>query len=236
MSNKKLEYLAWDSDFFMKKIGRILVENSDNLTNILEDAKKTDYKLVYFFGKNDFFVDDKILKQFNGHLADIKVLFEKNIENEQKESIFISEYTSNELVPELEELAYISGEYSRFKLDKNFDKDDFYRMYKIWIENSVKRQNADNVFVAKENDIIKGMVTLKVEKEKGQIGLIAVSPDTQGKGYGKALISACESELWNKNILKLKVPTQLDNKQACDFYEKYSFQIKEITNTYHFWL
>ena len=80
------------------------------------------------------------------------------------------------------------------------------------------------------------MVTLKIDKEKGHIGLIAVSPDTQGKGYGKALIDSCENELLNKGYYKLEVSTQIDNKQACLFYEKCGFKIKDITNIYHFWL
>ena len=236
MNNSKIEYLAWDSDFFMKKIGRISVENSDNLANILEEAKNVNYQLTYVFGNKDLFVSDKILKQFNGHLADRKVLYEKDVETVKKQVIFVSEYKDNKLNDELEELAYISGEYSRFKLDNNFEENDFYRMYKIWIENSVKHLNTDNVFVAKEKDTIKGMVTLKVDAEKGHIGLIAVSPDMQGKGYGKALINACENELLSKGITKLEVPTQSNNIQACKFYEKCDFKIKEVTNIYHFWI
>ena len=236
MNKEKVEYLAWDSDFFNKKIGRVLAENSDNLIPILGEAKEANYQLVYVFGNKDFFVAEEILKQFNGKLIDIKVLFEKNINKENEQIPFVSEYNSDKLTAELEKLAYISGEYSRFKLDKNFKKDDFYRMYKIWIESSVKRKIADNVFVVKEQNTIKGMVTLKVGKEKGHIGLIAIAPDTQGKGYGKALIFACENELLSKEIYKLEVPTQIDNQQACLFYEKCGFQVREITNIYHFWL
>jgi len=236
MINEKIEYLTWDSDFFKKKIGRVLAENSEEIINVFEEAKKDNYQLIYVFGNENLFVDEKILKQFNGHLADRKVLFKKNIESKKEQTSFVSEYTGNELTTELEQLAYESGKYSRFKTDKNFAENDFYRMYKIWIENSVKKQIADKVIVVKENDIIKGMVTLKIDSEKGDIGLIAVAPDTQGKGYGKVLISACENELLSKNIFKLEVPTQLANTQACRFYEKCGFEIKEITNIYHFWL
>lgn len=228
--------MSWDSDFFKKKIGRMLADNPDNLPTLLEEAKKEDYRLIYVFGNKDFFVKDEILQQFNGKLVDRKVLFEKNIENRKAQSIFISEYTENELTSELEELAYISGEFSRFKSDDNFQKDDFYRMYKSWIENSVKKQIADHIFIAKENETVRGMATLKVDYEKGHIGLIAVASETRGKGYGKALISACETELLNRGISKLEVPTQSDNVQAVKFYEKCGFKIKEITNIYHFGL
>jgi len=235
MIDNKIEYLPWDSDFFQKKIGQVFVDNSDNIINILEKAKKTNFQLIYLFGNNNFFVDKEVLKQFNGKLVDIKVLFGKNLDINKNQTFVDLEYKSNILTFDLEQLAYISGEYSRFKLDNNFQKDDFYRMYKIWIENSVKHKIADKVFVIKENDAIKGMITLKILNTKGHIGLIATALDSQGKGYGKMLISACENELVSRGIFKLEVPTQLHN-SAIKFYEKCDFLIEKVTNIYHFWL
>jgi dTDP-4-amino-4,6-dideoxy-D-galactose acyltransferase len=232
----EIKYLEWDSDFFRKKIGRISVQHSDNIEATLHKAKDEGYQLIYAFGDKDFFVEDTILQQFGGHLADRKVVYEKTIKEKQSQST-VSVYESKELVPELESLAYESGKYSRFKLDTNFEKDDFYRMYKIWIENSINRQIADKIFVTKNNnEQIQGMLTLKITEDKGHIGLIAVSPNSQGRGYGKALISACENELLDKGIATLEVPTQWDNKQACKFYERCGFTTKEISNIYHFWL
>ena len=90
--------------------------------------------------------------------------------------------------------------------------------------------------VLKENEQIKGMVTLKISEKIGHIGLIAVSSKAQGNGYGKMLIKACENKLFTNDIFQLEAPTQKDNVQACGFYEKCGFKIKEITNIYHFWL
>ena len=236
MFNEQIEYLSWDSDFFEKKIGRIYANQISNLDNILSEAQRANYQLVYVFGDKDYFIDDNILKRFSGHLADRKVLYEKKTIGTKENLSFISEYKEDGLVPELEQLAYDSGKFSRFKRDKNFRKDDFYRMYKIWMENSVKKQMADNIFVVIENGIVKGMVTLKIKNEKGHIGLIAVSPDVHGKGYGKALINACENKLFANGILSIDVPTQADNISACKFYEKCGFQLKDINNIYHFWI
>jgi len=236
MSNSSIKYLDWDSGFFGKKIGRIRFEKPDHLKNLLQIAKSSDYQLIYVFINEDSFIEDLILKQFNGKLVDRKVLFGKEIHTLKEEYKFVSKYKSKQLTPELEQLAYESGQYSRFKLDSNFEQDDFYKMYKIWILKSLTNEMADNLFVVKENNVLKGMVTLKIDNEKGHIGLIAVSPDTQSKGYGKALINACENELLNKGITKLEVSTQIDNIPACKFYKKCGFEIKEITNIYHFWL
>lgn len=236
MYNEQIEYLVWDSNFFKKKIGSIFVKNIDSLKEILKESTISGFQLVYVFCNNDLFVHDSVLGQYNGKLIDIKILYEKEIKILKEQSIFVSEYKNKELTTELELLAYEAGRYSRFKLDKNFEKNDFYRMYKIWIKESLEHQMADNVFVVKEDDIIKGMITLKDNNENGNIGLCAVSPDMQNRGYGKALVTTCENELYHKGIFKLDVPTQAGNINACKFYEKCGFYKKEITNIYHFWL
>jgi ribosomal protein S18 acetylase RimI-like enzyme len=232
----QIEYLTWDSDFFEIKTGRFFVKSPTCFERVLLEAQHLGYMLVYAFVEKDILIDESILKKFNGHLADRKIIYEKRIKEKVENPNFISEYTDDNLCLDLEQLAYESGKYSRFKLDKNLSKDYFYRLYKTWIEKSIKKQIADNVFVVKENNVIGGMVTLKVDNEKGHIGLIAVSPDSQGKGYGKALINACENQLIDKGISELDVPTQGDNIQACKFYEKCGFQIKETINIYHFWI
>ena len=232
-----IKYLSWDSNFFGKKTGKIVCNDSSELPNLLNKAKHENYKLIYVFGNENFYVENEVIKQYNGTLVDRKVVYHKRINTTGflplTEQI---EYYNGNLTKELEELTYLSGRFSRFNLDDNFRKNDFYQMYQIWIKNSLSGQIADFVLVLKENEQIKGMVTLKISGKIGQIGLIAVSPETQGKGYGTMLIKACENKLLTKDIFQLEVSTQKDNVQACNFYEKCGFKIKEITNIYHFWL
>jgi len=230
-----IKHLSWDSNFFAKKIGKIICNNPVELPNLLNKAKYDNYELIYVFGNENCYVENEIVKRYNGKLMDKKVLYQKKITGLLPLLEQIENYTGN-LTKELEELAYVSGGYSRFKLDKNFRKDNFYQMYKIWIERSIKKEIADNVFVVKGDNTIKGMVTLKIEGNTGRIGLIAITLANQGKGYGKALINTCENELLRKNIVNLEVATQIDNTQACRFYEKCDFKIKEVTNIYHFWI
>ena len=78
--------------------------------------------------------------------------------------------------------------------------------------------------------------TIKITDGKGVIGLIAVSPLSQGKGYGQILNDACCNELSQLNIKILEVATQMDNAGACRFYEKCGFSVQSVTNIYHFWL
>lgn len=233
---KKIEYLDWDSNFFNLKVGQIIINKNDDLEIELHNSLNSKYELLYIISDKNLIIDNKILIKYCGKLVDRKVTFIKEILSNNKQSSFIYEYLNKELNLELEQLAYEAGKYSRFKLDDNIENIYFYKMYKIWIEESIKHNIASNVFIANENNTIKGFATLKLFETKGVIGLIAVSPDSQGKGYGRELLNSCENELYKKNIKYIEVSTQYINENACNFYKKCNYKISEIKNVYHFWI
>jgi dTDP-4-amino-4,6-dideoxy-D-galactose acyltransferase len=236
-----IEYLSWDSDFFNKKIGKISYDIPDEtkLKKVLEKAKTEHYQLLYIFAPERLCIGDEILKNYSGKLVDRRILYSHQIENILERNQFseiVTLYSEKVLSNELENLAYLSGKYSRFNLDENFEQDIFRRLYKTWIIKSVQKEMADSVLIVKDYDTIVGMVTLNYGEKVGTIGLIAVSALAQGKGYGKKLINACIYDLYKRNISTLEVPTQANNISACLFYEKCGFTCKLITNIYHFWL
>lgn len=233
-----LELLKWDTDFFGIKIGRILFDSTESrLTALLDKAKKQGYRLVYVFSDENRFLNSDILGSSNGKLVDRKIVYQKrvcsyDVLNEKT----IYPYTSSENTEKLLDLAYISGKYSRFRLDENFPIGSFERMYKEWLLKSLNGELADVVYLARENNKVSGFVTLRCGKDSGDIGLIAVNTENQNKGIGAKLIHACEEYLYKKSIDNLKVPTQMDNIQACRFYEKCGFVKISVTNIYHFWV
>lgn len=242
-----IEYLSWDSDFFKKKTGKIVYNkksDAQSLKEILLRARKEEYQLVYVFSREDLYVNEDVLAAFNGRLVDRKIVYSQRLDNNthmedrqvEVDKVKVYEYPFSSLDPELEKLAYLSGIYSRFRLDENFVEDDFFRLYKTWIEKSVTKEIADRVYVIKENDIITGMITLKYRECWSEIGLIAVSENVQKKGAGKVLLQKCFKDSLKNGVLEIKVPTQMENKLACTFYEKNGFKIETITNIYHFWL
>ena len=236
MQPAEIKLLTWDTDFFHKKIGRIDYDGSANLSSLLQQAKNEDYKLIYVFCNGSVFLPPDVLETFSGTLVDRKVIYENNRLIAKEISFPVEEYSLSEVSEELEQLAYVSGRYSRFRMDTNFHPNDFHRMYRTWIAKSVSHEIADKVFVIREKDQIRGMVSLKITDGKGVIGLIAVSLLSQGKGYGQILNDACCNELVKRNINTLEVATQLDNISGCRFYEKCGFKVQLVTNIYHFWL
>lgn len=229
--------LAWDSQFFGKKIGRldIFEENDGFLKENLSKAFVENYDLIYLFTEKNIHVSDKILQEFHGELVDKKVIFTAEIEQlSTKQNTNIKEFLDKKATNELYELAYLSGSHSRFKLDEKLGIENFKRLYREWIDKSVSHEIAHKIFVYGDEKV-GGMITLGVKDRIATIGLIAVDETLQGHGVGRALIDACVDFCRNEQIKTLDVPTQLDNLQACRFYEKYGFEVKDIKNIYHFW-
>jgi dTDP-4-amino-4,6-dideoxy-D-galactose acyltransferase len=231
------EYLQWDSDFFEMKIGKIIFTDDHELHNICDEARKKKYQLLYVFCAEDYFFSEKMLNSYNLNLVDRKIVyFQKLNKNciDENELTNISEYKADKMEKSLEELAYVSGQFSRFKVDTMFGEMRFRKLYRAWMEKSLRKEIADKVFVKKNNDgEIIGMVTLKNRPEYSDIGLIAISEQERRKGYGKELIRKCIGET---RAEKIKVTTQLNNKRACEFYERVGFRKENITNIYHLWV
>ncbi len=228
--------LAWDSHFFSKKIGRIDVTDENIfLAQSLENAFQQDYDLVYVFGEKKTIIPSEILVKFNGKLVDRKITYTVRIEDLlTKTTTKIKEFEQKD-GSVLYDLAYLSGTHSRFKLDEDLGVENFKRLYREWIDKSVNHQIAEKVFIYEDDERIKGMVTLGVKETTATIGLIAVEETLQGKGVGMSLIDACVQYCRTTTITTLDVPTQLDNIQACRFYEKCGFSEKSVQNIYHFW-
>jgi len=228
--------LAWDSRFFGKKIGKIDVE--DDYTGLVENIEKAfrqAYDLLYVFGNKNTDIPSEILTRFNGKLVDRKITYTAHIEDlRTKSTVEIKEFRSLDN-SSLYDLAYLSGNHSRFRLDKGLGIENFKRLYREWIDKSVSHQIAKKVFVYEDSEQIKGMITLGVKENTATIGLIAVDESLQGKGVGMSLIDTCVQHCKAENIATLNVPTQLDNIQACKFYEKCGFTEKSVQNIYHFW-
>jgi len=239
MSNK-LEILDWDSNFFGYPVARItaLSISNEHLANLIKEAKDKSIKLVYIFSDPADKNSANTINNSDAKLVDQKITFHIKIISPVVNPIdsCIKEFESDQPSKQLINLAIQSGLYSRYKIDSNFKNNEFERMYLAWIEKSVNKKIADNTLIYEENGMELGFVTLKIKDKFGQIGLIAVDETSRGKSIGKKLITAVIDILFKKNITDLEVATQLDNIEACRFYEKVGFKGIKIENIYHIWL
>lgn len=222
-----IKKLQWDSDFFNLNIGEIDVKNFRDAVNF------ADFNLLYLHSTADF---DLEIDGFHDSFSEEKVVFRKSLssvkyDSQNIHSVKKTDYNINDIY----ELAFESGKNSRFLLDKNFGREKFEDLYKIWIQNSIFKDFADDVLVYKlENDIL-GLLTYKATANNASVGLIAVSSAQQGKGIGAQLLNYLESVLVQNGVKNLSIPTQSGNLQACNFYTKTGYKISERIFIKHYW-
>ncbi len=230
-----VERLTWDSDFFGYEIGKIDLKNNMSLDyeEFLKSASK--FKLVYIFCKTtiDFDHFDKV---------DEKIILDKNVgfefEDKNNNGIKIQSFNENDhSLVEIKKLALESGIYSRFYLDKNFKQKEFEKLYISWIEQSINKKIAFDVIVATDVDnTILGFITLNKKNENiAEIGLVAVSEASRGKGIARKLLNYSFKKTKKLGFETIQVVTQNENIPAMKLYESVGFEIKEKTFVYHYW-
>lgn len=230
----KVERLAWDSDFFGLRIGRVFVSTEEEgvaLASLRKNLKE-DYDLLYLFTSHGMrFPDDKV------KLVDEKVVYclSKVISSEANPNVELWDGNKG-VTDELLYLALISGKYSRFKLDERLPSGSYERLYSRWIERSVNHVIATEVFCYMVNNMPRGLVTLDRKNGVGTIGLVAIHEDFQYQGIGAAMMRHVIRFAQKHDCGKLSVTTQLENVSACKLYEKVGFQVESVTDVWHWWL
>lgn len=223
-----INHLQWDSDFFKKKIGDIHLTQTENISPdhsydliVVKQSADFDYDIE---GYQPTFKETKV--NFIKPLDGLNVLpsdIVKDTDNDEKEINFFKE------------LAYESGKKSRFLLDKSFGEAKFKELYDMWIINSLNKKFAVKTFFIEQENVAIGFVTVQQYDTLGKIGLIATHPDFQGKGYGKKLLETAEDFCIKNGITHLEIPTQKENIQACAFYKKQGYTIKDELIIKHYW-
>lgn len=230
-----VERLAWDSDFFGYEVGKIDLKKHISLDfqEFLDSASK--FKLVYIFSK--YSINYDLINR-----VDEKIIFEKTIdfqiEENNNKGIEVQSFNENDhSLLEIKKLALESGIYSRFYLDKNFKQNEFEKLYISWIEQSINKKIAFDVIVATDNNkTILGFITLNKKNENiAEIGLVAVSEASRGKGIAKKLLNYSFKKAKKLGFETIQVVTQNENIPAMKLYESVGFEIKEKTFVYHYW-
>lgn len=134
-----------------------------------------------------------------------------------------------DLNSELESLAFQSGAFSRFKTDTRLKSGEFEKLYKLWIQKSLKE---GHVLVSQGNS---GFASYSIKAELAQIGLIAVEGSQRGKHWGQRLIQAAEAFAFSKGAKKMRIGTQEANQPACSLYKKLGYEVVERVRVGHYW-
>lgn len=225
-----IELLEWDSNFFKKRVGRISIDSEGQLRDV---NNRSAYDVIYVFSNNPELklplVDSKIVYMIN----DLQ-----NVQDGTVSSVGVIELydATKDSYSDLLSLALQSGEYSRFKLDSNFEENEYQKLYKEWLDQSIAKKLATDILVKRINKKVVGFAILAKKTENlADISLVAVDSEFRGRGIAKQLIQEAVALAKLQQYNKIQVVTQLDNNPANKLYKSVGFTEYSLTYIYHIW-
>ena len=227
MSDFQIQKLIWDSTFFGYKIGKVEINNILNVKDLINTIKNSTFDMVQVFSNQNL---ESVFKQ---NPIDLKLTYSKKVATATTNNHCIKS-VNKDLDGTLVKLAKEAGIHSRYKTDKNLQL-KFEEMYETWMNKSLKRELAIEVFAYQDKNRINGIVTINKKYKKAEIGLIAVDHKAQSKGIGTQLLQSVENWALKQNLENICVATQEENYNACQFYEKNNYIISDKTYIYHVW-
>lgn len=225
--------LDWDSDFFGLRIGKAIVSSEEDVVALSRWEKDYRYRfdLIYIFSEPVIDIPFD-----NARLVDRKAVFSIDHLRENEDCPAIVCWISPETTDSLVSLALVSGKYSRFKTDPRLPDGSYERLYTRWIEQSVNKSIATEVFCYMIEGIPRGLLTLDRRTEPSVIGLVAVDEGCQHQGIGTALIRQAVSYVHKHEGERINVATQMDNEPACRLYSRCGFSLESVKKIWHWWL
>jgi dTDP-4-amino-4,6-dideoxy-D-galactose acyltransferase len=239
-----VKLLAWDSQFFGFNIGLLLSSGFDSSQWAAAKQESEDLNLscLYLLADPSNPAAIQLAEKAGFHYMDARLTFEfcRSAKTGAIKPIDLPNHrlraTELQDLPELKAIARISHNNTRFYADPNFSLEDCYRLYEVWIENSLAGY-AQQVFVA-ENRIslaVEAYITCHLQDRKGEIGLIAVHPSARGQQIGYCLIQKSLNWFFENGAETVEVVTQGSSRPAVNLYQKAGFQMSALQLWFHKW-
>lgn len=235
----ELTQLDWDTEYFGVRSAKVL------LNNIVSSEEKELIKR--FMHAYDFItitnIDNRsennfwIATETSAFQTDINIQFVKQLPRMLFKETYVTEvydtFPRNEQIIETANKAF---RYSRFFNDPWLPSKKARNLYAQWVENAFDKPGRYFV-IAKQHDKIVGFLLFSMDLASltARIELVAIDENHRGNSVGKSLISKMESVLNKREIVQVKVGTQLDNLSAYSFYTSCGFKLVSYSSVYHYW-
>jgi dTDP-4-amino-4,6-dideoxy-D-galactose acyltransferase len=230
------ELLQWDSEFFGLTIARIMVHplTSSIVAQIDYWSNQESVDCLYLLVDSSDAETVYVAESHGFRLVDIRITLEA-IVNEQKVGVDPCVRTVEPRdIDLLRTIAANSFRESRFYTDHQFPREKCDELYATWIENSCDGW-ADAVLVYSPEKTPLGFVSCHLKPDFGQIGLVGVRSDIQGRGVGKKLLTSALHWFGQHERKRVRVVTQGRNIRAQKIYQKSGFVTSEVQLWYHRW-
>ena len=236
MSTPPCEVLPWDSEFFGCRVARVLGGRLDRgrLAAIESWCRTEAIDCLYFLADSGDPATAVLAEGAGFRLVDLRVTLARPTTGfDPPEAVSWIRPARAEDVPELRRIATVSHHDSRFYADPHFDRGRCDELYAAWIEKSCRE---DMVLVAEHEKRPAGYISCLLRSAgEGEIGLLAVSSEAQGRGLGGALVGAALRWFADRGAARVRVVTQGRNTRAQRLYQAHGLLTHSIGLWFHHW-
>lgn len=234
-----LRLLEWDTAFFGRRIAVLAAPplDADDLAQSIREARELGIECVYALTDVEAQAGIHALSRAGARLVDVRITFERGLRDlaASPADPVIRDAEPRDLA-ELRALAAASHESSRFYADGRFPRDLCHELFATWIEKSCTGW-AQMVRVAAIDGAVRGYTTGHVrENGRGEIGLVAVDPRSQGRGLGRSLVKSTLGALRDLGLTNVTVVTQGRNIGAQRLYQAEGFRTQRVQTWHHLWI
>jgi len=228
-----IEPLAWDSEFFGRKIGALTrVWTGPSVASDLASARAEGYDYLVSRPPVEDAAAIRTLEAAGFYLTDLGVTWASDVRRYLDASNGASapsaRHATEADLPWLQQSASHLFPLSRFYHDPFYSKEEADRLHETWLANSVRGKAADAVLLIPSS----GFVTCKLAKDgAGEIVLIGVVYGARRRGTGRALMTAALEWFRSTGVVMVRVKTQVKNLQAMNFYRQLGFDLHSTDMT-----
>jgi len=102
---------------------------------------------------------------------------------------------------------------------------------RLYNESNLNDSKCNN-FICKVNDIIVGIISVKIHNDEGSIADLAVLKSYRKRGIGRAILTKTVDHLLNHKINKISLSVETGNKNALSLYEDCGFRTLTANDCY----
>lgn len=227
-----LKKLDWDTQFFGFGVGSFSGAISpEDVEKIKDFVRLHDLRCVYWFADAVDAYSTKLAHEVGFRYVDTRQVFHSPIDCDYAVKLQI---VDNSQFNNLRNLARTAHVDSRFYFDRNFDLDQCSNLYQRWLDKSHKEPSETLLTIDSAEGPV-GYVTVALDGVVASIGLIAVHPEFQRKGYGKRLVLGSKSFAAGLGAKTIEVATQARNLGAQNLYIQCGFSLSRTMNIFHWW-
>lgn len=231
------QLLAWDSEFFGRRIARVTARclEPGQMDELREWVRHEKVECLYYLADAADTTSVRVAEDAGFRLTDLRVTRVLEPLPSPSGKLEGIRPARPEDIPALRAIARVSHGDARFFHDPKLPPERCAALYETWIERACEGR-ADHVWVAEQDGLAVGYMTcVLVPPATGSLDLSAVASERRGSGIGERLVRASLGWFVRQGCREARVVSQARNLSAARLFERVGFRTASVELWYHLW-